>query len=396
MEGPATDIAILGGGLAGGLIALAFADRRPDLRVCIIERGDCFGGDHVWSFFASDLGPDETRLVEPLIEARWDGYDVRFPTHERHLSTPYRSVTSARLDSALRSVLPEDALLTGREVTDAAPESVRLADGETIRARAVIDARGASRFPHMAGGWQKFVGQKLSLASPHGVTCPIVMDASVEQVDGYRFVYCLPFSDTELFVEDTYYSDHHRLDRPAIRSRISAYVRDKGWKPERILYEEAGVLPVVAKGDLDAFRNATGRPETARAGVRAGLFHPLTSYSLPDAVRFAIHLTTLDNLTGVALGKASHDWARNHWRRGRFHRMLTRMLFGASQPDQRYRILERFYKLPEPLIERFYAGRGTGADAARILLGKPPVPLGAAALSLAGRGRPLATLGDQV
>jgi lycopene beta-cyclase len=72
--------------------------------------------------------------------------------------------------------------------------------------------------------------------------------------------------------------------------------------------------------------------------------------------------------------------------------MLTRMLFGAGAPQHRYRMLERFYRLPEPLIERFYAGRSSRADAVRILAGKPPVPLTGALASLAGRGRPLAPL----
>jgi lycopene beta-cyclase len=84
--------------------------------------------------------------------------------------------------------------------------------------------------------------------------------------------------------------------------------------------------------------------------------------------------------------------ARQNWHKSGFYRMLSRMLFGAAPPDRRWPILERFYRLPEPLIERFYAGRGSRADALRVLAGKPPVPLGAAMAALAGRGRPLASL----
>ena len=49
------------------------------------------------------------------------------------------------------------------------------------------------------------------------------------------------------------------------------------------------------------------------------------------------------------------------------------MLFKAADPPERYRVLERFYRLPEPLIGRFYAGRSTFTDRARILAGRPPV-----------------------
>jgi lycopene beta-cyclase len=72
--------------------------------------------------------------------------------------------------------------------------------------------------------------------------------------------------------------------------------------------------------------------------------------------------------------------------------MLTRMLFGAARPEERRAVMERFYTLPEGLIERFYAGNPRLADMARVLSGKPPVPVGAAIASLAGRGYPLSDL----
>jgi lycopene beta-cyclase len=50
------------------------------------------------------------------------------------------------------------------------------------------------------------------------------------------------------------------------------------------------------------------------------------------------------------------------------------MLFRAAQPDERYRVLQRFYGLREPLMARFYAGRLTPFDKARIVSGVPPVP----------------------
>lgn len=391
--GPETcDIAILGGGLAGGLIALALAARRPDLRVTVIERGGRLGGEHVWSFFASDLSLEAQALVEPLIAARWDGYDVRFPGRSRTLPSPYRSATSERLDAAVRTALPPGRIVTGAEVVAATPTAVRLADGRTFTAGGVIDARGGSALAHMKGGWQKFMGRTLRLAAPHGLERPIVMDARVDQLGGYRFVYCLPFSPTEIFVEDTYYADDPALDLPVLRERIAAYAAAQGWQVEQSTYEETGVLPVIAGGDFEAFwRAGAGGP--ARVGARAALVHPLTSYSLPDAARLALHLGALDNLSGEGLESASHAWALDHWRQGRFYRMLSNMLFGAARPDARWRVLERFYGLPEPLIERFYAGRSTAADMLRILAGKPPVPLTAALACLAGRGRPLADLG---
>jgi len=390
------DIAILGGGLAGGLIALALNRLRPDLKLMLIERGARMGGEHVWSFFASDVAPEHQWLVEPLIAARWDGYEVRFPGHSRVLDTPYRSILNENLDAELRRALPAESLLNETEASDVGQTHVALADGRILQAGGVIDARGAAGMPHMTGGWQRFFGLMLRLERPHGLTRPVVMDAQVEQVDGYRFVYCLPFSATEIFVEDTYYTDDPALDVPRLEARLREYAAQRGWTIAEVLREDRGVLPVIGAGDFAKFwPGASSGP--ARAGVRAGLMHPLTSYSLPDAVRLAMEICRLPNLSGAALASASYAWAGVHWQQGKFYRMLTRMLFGAGEPQSRFRMLERFYRLPPALIERFYAGRTTRGDMLRIFAGRPPVPVMGALASLAGGafmgwGRPPASL----
>lgn len=383
-------MAVLGGGLAGGLIVLALATMRPSLRVVLVEAGERFGGNHVWSFFRRDVSRLDDWLVTPLVVQRWRGYDVRFPGHSRRLSSTYNSITGERLDQFLRERIPADRLICNAPVIEAGPTHYITADGQRHEASAVIDARGMTGLPHMAGGWQKFAGQMLHLSCPHGLTRPVVMDATVEQIDGYRFVYCLPFSETEIFVEDTYYSDGPELDVPLLHVRIADYAAARGWQVEAVSRAETGVLPVIAAGNLDAFW-AAGEQGLARAGTRAALVHPLTGYSLPEAVRFALHIGRLKDISGAGLARASQRWARAHWRRGGYYRMLTRMLFAAARPDQRYRVLERFYRLPEPLIERFYAGRSTWADRLRVLAGKPPVPI-FAALSSLGPGARLSPL----
>ena len=212
---PATiecDVAIIGGGLAGSLIALALARARPDCDVRLIEGSPRFGGNHVWSFFATDIGDGDRAIVAPLISHGWTGYDVRFPVHERTLTTPYYSIESERLDRVVRDTLPPKALMTGRKVLGASARSVMFADGDRVEAGGVIDCRGPGDLNELDLGWQKFVGQELVLDEPHGLDRPIVMDATVDQIDGYRFVYCLPFSATRMFVEDTYYSDTPDLD----------------------------------------------------------------------------------------------------------------------------------------------------------------------------------------
>ena len=391
MQHDNVDIAILGGGLAGGLIALALAKLRPELRVAVIEAGAQAGGNHVWSFFASDVAPEHAWLVEPLIEHRWDDYEVRFPKFSRVLPTPYRSFSSKALDAALRARCAAGTLRFSREVIAAARTRVTLADQSVIAAGAVIDARGTRGFARLTGGWQNFVGQHLRLAAPHGLVRPVVMDASVAQIDGYRFVYLLPFGPREVFVEDTYYAESPMFDRDVLAGRIAAYAAAQGWDITAVLGEERGALPVIGGGSFDRCWPADD-PGPARAGARAVLVHPLTSYSLPDAVRFAVHVAGLSDLSGDALAHESRRYAAAVWQRGGFYRLLGRMMFGAATPARRYRTLEHFYTKPAALIERFYAGRSHWSDPARILTGRPPVSLRRAINAVRGRGRPLTPL----
>jgi lycopene beta-cyclase len=375
------DVILVGGGLANSLIAWRLRTLRPELKLLVLERGPALGGRHTWSYFDSDVEREQADWLAPLIVHRWPGYSVAFPRRRRRLSVPYASVTSERLHEVIAPTLG-DALICG-EVAEVGRDSVTLVGDEPIHAPLVLDGRGPTDTPDLTIGYQKFVGLEVLTAEPHGVTEPIVMDASVPQFDGYRFVYVLPFDERRLMIEDTYYSDDLELDRVALRGRIEAYAAAKGWTIERVLQTEDGVLPVALGGDIDAFWAGGG---AARTGLRAALFHPTTGYSLPDAARLADRIAAMPTLTTEAVRAEVERLSKDLWHERRFYRLLNRMLFGAGQPESRYRVLERFYGLPEPLIRRFYRGRMTFGDRARLLIGKPPVPIGDAIQVLTERG----------
>ena len=377
------DLAILGGGLAGALAALAVKARHPAMDVRLVEAGTRIGGNHLWSFFGSDVADGDRPLVAPLVAYAWPAYDIAFPAHRRSIGQAYYSIESERLDAAVRRAFPPEALLLGRRVLAASPTAAVLADGDQVEARGVIDARGTGDLHHLELGWQKFVGREIKLEAPHGLDRPIVMDATVEQIDGYRFMYALPFKPKRIFLEDTYYSDTPDLDGPALRVRIDQYAAARGWPTRRVDREEAGVLPVAMGGDFEAYWRSGGK-DIAKLGMRAGLFHPTTGYSLPDAIRTASMLAKRRDFSAGALHDATHAHARRAWRARGFYRMLDTMLFKAAEPAERYRVLERFYRLNPRLIGRFYAGTSTVTDKARILTGRPPVPIARAVRALTG------------
>jgi lycopene beta-cyclase len=366
------DYALVGGGLQNGLIALALRARQPGARIAMIERGEAVGGNHTWCFHDGDLPVGGAAWIDPLVTARWDDYDVAFPAHRRTVASGYACVSSARLAACVGDALRArgSALHLRTRAVEVGPTRVvvRTADGKTtaIGAQVVIDARGpdAGVAQVASAGWQKFVGHELRLTRPHGLTRPMLIDATVAQLDGFRFFYVLPLAPDRVLVEDTRFSDGAHLDVAALRGEIDAYVAARGWTVAERVREEQGVLPMPW-----AFEPA---PPVAPlvAGYMGGWFHPVTGYSFPIAARLAAFVASrpADELFGPALD--AH--ARRHRDQLGFAMRLARMMFRWFAPARRYHVLERFYRLPAPVIRRFYALELGPLDRLRIVAGRPP------------------------
>ncbi|WP_336794188.1 lycopene beta-cyclase CrtY [Pantoea anthophila] len=371
---PRYDLILVGAGLANGLIALRLRQQRPSLRILLIDAESQPGAHHTWSFHADDLTEAQHRWIAPLVVHHWPGYEVRFPQRQRHLNSGYFCVTAERFAQVMRDHFAADLLLNTRVAT-LDSHSVTLEDGRVVEADAVIDGRGYQPDGALRMGFQSFVGQEWQLGAPHGLTAPIIMDATVDQQAGYRFVYSLPFSADTLLIEDTHYIDRATLDGERARQNIRDYAAQQGWQLARLLREEQGALPITLTGDVDAFWQKRDLP---CSGLRAGLFHPTTGYSLPLAVALADRLAEMPAMTSASLNATIRQVASQAWQQQRFFRMLNRMLFLAGPAEQRWQVMQRFYGLPEGLIARFYAGKLTLPDRLRILSGKPPVPVLAA------------------
>ena len=364
------DLALVGGGLQNGLIALAALAARPDLRLVVLERGPTLGGDHTWCFHADDVPTAAAAWFAPLVAHRWDGYEVAFPTRRRTLTSPYAALTSARFDAVVGAALaaaPNARLVRGAEVDAVAPGRVGYrADGawHELTATTVVDARGPQRTAADAG-WQKFVGHELALDRPHGLTRPMLMDATVPQDDGFRFFYVLPLAPDRLLIEDTRFSDGPELDRAALAQEIAAYAAAHGWSG-RVVRTEHGCLPMPWTGDVVA-----PTPGLIVGGYQGGWFHPVTGYSLPIALRVAQAVAdalAADREPAAALAPLV---AEHRAQLGLAFR-LTKMMFRWFAPPHRWGVLEHFYRLPEPTIRRFYALALTRGDRARLFVGRPP------------------------
>ncbi len=365
------DVLIVGGGLAGSLAAWRLSRRHAALRVHLLEAGTTLGGNHTWSLHATDLSPAAREWITPLVEARWSRYAVAFPNHRRVLEHEYLSLSSRRLHDVVAGALG-DRVSYGCEASVVTPSRVRTSDGREFLARVVIDARGATAVG-VPLGWQTFLGQEVECAEPHGVSMPMLMDATVPQTGAFRFIYVLPFTPERLLIEDTAYADGPSVDPARSRAAVAAYASARGWSIRRVVREESGSLPLPLGGDIDAF----WPDQVARVGMRAGLFHPTTGYSLPDAAATADLLAGLYDAVNPPSAERVYSevrhFAATRWQTRGFFRLLNRWLFRAAAPEQRVRVLEQFYRRSPALIARFYAATLTPFDCVRVLAGRPPV-----------------------
>ena len=363
---------LAGAGLANGLIALAVAQRHPGTKIRIFESGSSAGGNHTWSFHDADVEGEARALVEPLIRSRWPAQHVQFPEYSRRLDAGYASTNTEALVEALAEH-PEIEVECNAAVARVEPDAIHLVDGSSHRGLAAIDGRGPRSPDGLVLGYQKFLGRELRTTRPHGIDAPVIMDATVSQADGYRFVYLLPFENDRILIEDTYYSDGADLSDGELIERIEAYAESQGRADAALIREERGVLPILLAGHFDRYWPADD--PVARSGLRAVLFHPTTGYSLPQAAQLAVRIAQAWPLDGVALGRLTRQHARQFWNRTGFFRLLNRMLFRCGQQDNRYRVLQRFYSLDARIITRFYAIRLRLHERLRILTGKPPLPI---------------------
>jgi lycopene beta-cyclase len=342
------------------------------VRLALVERDSTIGGNHLWSFHAKDIQATDGAAIPGwlagLVAHKWPSYEVRFPSYHRTIVGGYHTVTSERLHAATVKSFESSTcreLFLARNATTTTPNSVVLDDGSQLSADLVLDARGLPRDELLAaGGFQKFCGIEYACESPHGIHQPILMDATVEQRDGFRFVYVLPFGPQRLFVEDTYFSDTPTLDAQRLERRIRDYLERLGVVAQPVGRRESGVLPMPWK------ELAGNHTPSTTLGVRGGMFHPATAYSMPCALRTAVELSRAHSPKDAA--KRLVELRKIHFKQARFARLLNLMLFRCYSPAMRVHVFEKFYELPQSTIERFYSLRLRASDRLRILSGRPP------------------------
>lgn len=375
------DYVIVGGGLQGCLVAHALAFHRPDAAVLLVERSQELCGNHTWSFHETDVAEQARAWFDPLVTHRWPGYRVKFPGLSRRVRIAYATITSDRLREATLAIAGEGAdaaragrlvVRTGESCEILSPTVVKLGGTADISCRVVLDCRGrAGQADGAAGGggagYQTFIGHEYETAGQWPASEPTVMNVPADQAGGFEFLYELPLAPDRVLLEYTRFHEEPTCDETRAAELISTRLAEANAGSTKLLRTEKGCLPM-------PYARAAGAAGPSLAGGYAGgWYHAATGYSMPLAVHFAelVARASPDRVAAEVAAAAAND----RLRRG-FSRFLNRLLFCLVRAEDRWKIFRRFYRvLPEERISRFYAHRFTFTDAARIVIGRPPMGL---------------------
>ena len=313
------DYILVGGGLQSGLIVLALQHYQPTATVLILERSARLGGNHTWSFHPQDVSATADHWLKHVVETRWPSYRVRLSQFRKTVQLSYASISSEYFSAAItRSLEGRECgtIRTNTVVTEITEKEVTTSTGERFSGRLVIDCRGpeASKVLRYAKtGYQKFWGFEITLKADWPFEVPVVMDDCVEQSDGFRFIYTLPFERRRVLVEDTRFSNEPAIDRDECLAQVRKYLASLGVMDWSIQREEHGILPMPISAELLPGTNVrTGEGTDAaaiRGGYAGGWFHAATGYSFPleigDRAPKAFPVWAISESIAVSTGEAT-------------------------------------------------------------------------------------------
>ena len=241
------DILIVGAGLAGLALAMQLCHtRHAHLRITVIEQRSQYVRDRTWSYWRK-----APHCYSPLERAHWSAWRVAFAGRSVLAKADGWQYASIDADAFYKTALAQIqacshvTLQLGVQVqavrVGQAPSAL-LANGETIRAQWIFDARPPSQAAR--GLAQHFVGWEISTEQSCFEPDTLdLMDFQAHSGAGLHFVYVLPYSGSRALVESTWVSDSDV--RPNYAQELAQYIA-KRWPDAiyKVVFEERGYLPL--------------------------------------------------------------------------------------------------------------------------------------------------------
>ncbi|RKR02553.1 lycopene beta-cyclase [Kushneria sinocarnis] len=367
---PRVPLLILGGGCAGLSLAYRLACSPAPPRTIIIEPRHEHSDDRTWCGWALTPHP-----FSDLVTARWESWWIHTAQGSQHVTGspwPYEMLNSAAFHERTLSAIeahPDIALWRGHRVVaiedHADGVQVRLADGQQLQARHVVDTLPRPERLGTPWAWQDFAGLEIEAGGIDATQPPDLMDFRVATPEQLDFIYRLPHAPGRALFEWTRFG-RPASDPHALRASLIAHLEAQFPGGYRIVREEMGSLPMAPP-------TAVSHGARVVAGAYAGSMRAATGYAFHAIQRWA------DECSEALLkGDPPRAPRRQPWLE-RLDRIYMRAIeHHPGKAPEFYRQL--FARAPAASVVRFLAGAPRWRDTLNIMRSLPPGPFLQAAL----------------
>ena len=275
---------------------------------------------------------------------------MAFPNRERTLHSTYAAISSQRFAQVVGHAIeraPGCRLVLGKRALRVEAQAVTLDDAACCAARSWSTRADPTQRAHADAARLSEVRRPRARArGPHGLRSPMLMDATVPQLDGFRFFYVLPLAPRRLLVEDT--RSPHARARPAAASRRESWLRRR--TASAVARGRARRTGRAADAVGDGARRAPPARRRSSPGYRGGCSTRRPATRCPIA-------RGLPCCTGRARPRRRAVGAgrSRRWHRAPERSSLRRSAQPAAvsrwfAPKRCCNVFERFYGLPGALI----------------------------------------------
>ncbi len=378
------DVIIAGAGMAG--LSLLWQIRQSglnDLTVLLLDQNIKSTNDRTWSFWEKTPGPLDHLVFRSWNEVRVtnsEGQELFMPLGEYHYKTIrgidlYRFMDQ-QIASDPRTTRSVERMVNVVSVDDGINVQT---DVGTYRGRTLFDSTYQLPLsdPNATHLLQHFLGYVIKSPKPiFNPERPDLMNFQVPHSGDCRFIYILPFSETEALVEYTLFTEKVLEESEYINVLTEWISKELGLNEYEILEQEFGVIPM-SDEPVEEFP----LPHVIRIGTAGGYTNPATGYTFKTTQKRVTQLVEHYKQTG--------NWRmKSRLREPRFDFYSSVLLdVLANRRELAAKLFWDLYrKNPIERVFRFLDGESTLIDDVQVMHSSPKIPFTRAGWGVLWRG----------
>jgi len=286
------DVIIAGAGASGLSLAWHLSNEHHDLSIALVDKSFGPSNDKTWCFW------DDNAIIDPtILHFQWDTIELRnndtnirqqLKSHHYNCirSDQYQQLIINKLQADKRFQLVESGIIG---LTSNQHHAILSTQSGELKAKYLFPSYNNQPAPSLIHNKANYLKQHFlgwDIRTKKDVFDPKVatlMDFRVPQIDGFAFVYVLPFNSREALVELTYFT-RDVLPQKHYESRLHTYLQ-QNWSITTskihgtsiefdIIRSEFGVIPMI---DIPYAENK--RERIYPIGISGGLPKASTGYT---------------------------------------------------------------------------------------------------------------------